>query len=193
MFLSLALVATLAADLPPDKAASIERAQEKGLAEVNKKFGNQPPEKMSNSDRAAYMKAVQESDQKALDKAGVSAKEWAEASQKGGRQALADRKAAKELQAKQEAAAAAAAKKGDGNGEVIIQRGFGDGAPVTLEEKGGGGGSISVEKGLPPGEGMEGGGGTASGAAGGLEAVQKEAQESKGAKGAKKGGGGRHR
>lgn len=190
MILSLALAATLAADLPPDKAASIERAQEKGVAEVNKKFGNQPPEKMSNSDRAAYMKAVQESDQKALEKAGVSAKEWAEASQKGGRQALADRKAAKEAQTKQEAAAAAAAKKGAaGNGEVVIQRGFGDGAPVTLEDNGGGGGAIPVEKGLPPGEGMEGGGGTPSGAAGGLEAAQKAPQESKGAKK----GGGRHR
>ncbi len=182
MILTLALAAALAADVPPAKAAAIESAQAKGQAEVNKKFGNRAPEKMSNDERAAYMQAVKESDQKALDKNGVSAKDWAKASQKGGREGLAERKAAKEALAKQEAAeAAGAAKKGE-PGEVVIQRGFGDGAPVTMEEKRDPNAPIPVEKGIAPGEGMPG----ESGPAGGLEALQKEREESKPAR---KGGG----
>ena len=150
MLVTCLLALALSAEpLDTNKAAAIEYEQAKGQAEVDKKFGNRTPDQMSNQERKEYIKAVADSDQAALDKGGVSAKEFANFTQTQGREEQAQRKqAVKDLANKDAAEAAKANEKAPQ--EVVVQRGISDGAPVTLEEKPGA--APAVEHGLPPEE-----------------------------------------
>ena len=150
-----ALLLILAADepaIPAEKAATIERQQQKAQTEVNAKYGNKKLNEMSADERRAMMKDQAAAERAVLEKNGVDAKTWAKESQNKTRAEAkdhAERVKALEAQEKKDAEAAAKAKQ-DGNKDVTVQRGFSDEEPVTLEEKENEDGQVSVEKSLPP-------------------------------------------
>ena len=132
----LAALPVFAADIDPARAAQIQSDKEKALADVQKKYGNKKPSELSNDERRQMAKDQAEAEQKALQKNGVSAKEWSRYEATQSRTDRAATEAAKaDLKKKEEASAkAAAAKKSEGNGQQIeIQRGFGkDGPPEEV-------------------------------------------------------------
>lgn len=146
----LTLVIALGAEpIPPDKAAQIERDQQKAQKAVDAKYGNKKLSELSADERRQLTKDRAEADAKVLDEHGVNAKQWARESLKKDRAQYADGKErVKALVEKEKADAEAAEKaKQAGTGEVQVQKGFSDENPVTLEEQQGG--EPIVEKGLP--------------------------------------------
>jgi hypothetical protein len=149
------LASTLAADaIPPDKAAAIERDQEKAQATVNAKYGDRKQSDLSPDERRAMMKESAEAEEKVFEKHGITAKDWAVngvARSRGDQSQVAATKkdlADKEKAAKEaEKAQKAAAEKPKTPGEIPVQRGFSDSNPVVVEEAKGG--VPVVEKGLP--------------------------------------------
>jgi hypothetical protein len=83
-----------------------------------------------------------------LDKAGVDPKEYTKYIAKMNREDRAATKAAGEKLEQQEKEAAAKDAKKGGPKEIVVQKGFSDNNPVTMEEKDGDG--PTVEHGLPP-------------------------------------------
>lgn len=136
--LLLSSASAFAGDLDPEKAAQIQEDREKALAEVKKKYGNKKPSELSNAERSAMAKEQAEAEQKALQKNGVTAKEWSryETTQSKSDRAATE-KAREDLKKKEEAAQKAAANKGEKkSGEIEIQRGFGkNGEPVEESVK----------------------------------------------------------
>ena len=135
--LALAVVVQFSADeIPADKAAKIERSQEKAQAEISKKYGDRKPSAMTSDERRAQTQERSEADQKVLDKAGIDRKDWAISSMKRSRETTGKVKEAKVEQAKKEQADAAKAKAPvEPQGEVTVQKGFSEDSPTVLEEK----------------------------------------------------------
>lgn len=137
MLLTCALVLTFATGaLTPEKAAEIQRDQDKAMAKIDAKFGNKKPSELTPDEKREIVKARADAEKESLDKAGVSAKEWARYT------GTMDRAETKEMKDAQKAIEKreedlAAQKKAEGNGpqEIPIQRGFSDDDPVVMMEK----------------------------------------------------------
>jgi hypothetical protein len=188
MLLTATLILSLSAgaDLTPEKAAEIANDQAKAQAAVSAKYGNKKSTELTPDERRAMIKDQADADRKALDKHGISVKDWARYEQTQGRADYAAQKTAvKQLQEKEKAAAAAAAK-GDAAGpkEIPIQRGFSDENPVVMEEKKGA--APRVDTSIAPGE-MEGMDGQSG------DSAKKKVPPPLYKKGSKKKGGRRHR
>lgn len=153
----LTLLLALGADeIPTAKAAIIARDQAKAQAEVQAKYGDKKPSELSQEERRQMVKDQTAADREVLDKHNVDPKQWAREQMKRDRADYAAAKeASKELAEKDKAAAEAAKKAANEPKEIVIQRGGGEGNPVTLEEKAPEDGTIPVEKGLPPEENAE--------------------------------------
>lgn len=145
----LTLVIALGAEpIPPEKAAQIERAQQKAQAAVDAKYGNRKLSELSQDERRQLTRDRAEAEAKVLADNGVDAKQWARESLKKDRGAYADAKErVKALVEKEKADAEAAEKAKKASGEVQVQKGFSDENPVVLEEQEGG--EPVVEKELP--------------------------------------------
>jgi hypothetical protein len=146
-----ALVVLLA--IPPQKAAAIERDQEKAQREVAEKYGNKKSSELSSDERREMSKDQAAADQQVLEKHNVEAKEWASSQSHRSRDEREEVKQEKVKQADKEKADAEAAKKkaaaaaAGADKPIPIQRGFSDANPVVLEEKPGA--KPLVEEGLP--------------------------------------------
>ncbi|MDP1826915.1 MAG: hypothetical protein Q8L48_26820 [Archangium sp.] len=154
--MSLSLVTlclALVADEPiaPEKAAGIERAQQKAQAEVSAKYGNKKPTELSREERSQMDKDLAAADRAVLEKNGVDPKQWARESLKKDRAGYAQNKEmVKALADKEKAAEDAKKAAATGPKEIEVQRGVSDENPVTLDEKPNEDGTVAVEKGLPP-------------------------------------------
>lgn len=147
--LCLALVAD--EPLTPDKAAVIERQQQKAQAEVSAKYGNKKPTELSREERKALDQDLANADKKVLEKNGVDPKQWARESLKRDRNEYAQTKAkVKELEEKDKALEEKQKAEANAPREITVQRGVSDENPVTLDEKPNEEGTVPVEKGLPP-------------------------------------------
>ena len=135
--------------IAPEKAAGIERQQQKAQAEVTAKYGNKKPTELSREERGQMAKDLASADKAVLEKAGVDPKQWARESLKKDREGYAKNKEmVKGLEEKEKADEAA--KKVEGPKEITVQRGVSEDNPVTLDEKPNADGTVPVEKGLPP-------------------------------------------
>lgn len=146
----LTLVIALGAEpIPPDKAAQVERDQQKAQKAVDAKYGNKKLTELSQDERRQLTKDRAEAEAQVLDKHGLDAKQWARESLKKDRAQYAEGKErVKALLEKEKAEAEAAEKaKQAGTGEVQVQKGFSDENPVVLEEQQGD--KPLVEEGLP--------------------------------------------
>lgn len=147
--LFLALVADEATT--PEKAAVIERQEQKAQADVAAKYGNKKPTELSHEDRKEMDKDLANASKAVLEKNGVDPKQWARDSLKKDRAGFAKTKElVKDMEAKEKAAEEK--RKADANApkEVQVQRGVSEENPVTLDEKPNEDGVVPVEKGLPP-------------------------------------------
>lgn len=147
---ALALLLAAVADEPlaPERAAAIEREQQKAQAGVTAKYGNKKPSELSQDERRQMIRDQADADRKVLEKNGVDAKTWARAQLKQDRARYAEGQQAQKALAAKEQAEAEQAKQAADPGEVVVQRGFSEEVPVTLEENATG--EVSVEQGLPP-------------------------------------------
>lgn len=145
------LCLALMADEPiaPEKAAGIERLQQKAQAEVTAKYGNKKPTELSREERGQMAKDLATADKAVLEKAGVDPKQWARESLKKDREGYAKNKEMVKGLEEQEKADEAA-KKAESPKEITVQRGVSDNNPVTLDDKPNADGTVPVEKGLPP-------------------------------------------
>ncbi len=185
--LCLALVADEATT--PDKAAVIERQEQKAQAEVSAKYGNKKPTELSREDRKAMDQDLANASKAVLEKNGVDPKQWARDSLKRDRSEYAKTKElVKDLEAKDKAAEEK--RKADANApkEVEVQRGVSEENPVTLDEKPNEEGVVPVEKGLPPEAQQEQDAAAGQDSAGGSSAgpAAEEAPKAKPGKGARR-------
>jgi len=152
--LSLWLIApglTLAGELTPEQLASIQRDEKAAVERVNAAHGNKKASELSNDERGQIIREQQAAVQEVMDKHGVSPKDYArQTARMGPKQNAAVETAAKQLEAKEKAAATSGTQPGNGPGEIQVQNGFNDENPVTLEQQEGA--PLTVEQGLPPGE-----------------------------------------
>lgn len=154
--MSLSLVTlclALVADEPvaPEKAAVIERGQQKAQAEVSAKYGNKKATELSPDERKAMAKDLADADKAVLDKNGVDPKQWARESIKKDRDSYArGKQLVKELEEKEKAAEAKKQAEANAPKEVAVQRGVSEENPVTLDDQPSADGQVPVEKGLPP-------------------------------------------
>lgn len=149
--IAFALLLTLAADdLNPEKAAKIQKDRDKAMADVAKKYGNKKSSELSQDERREMIRDQREADSAVLDKHGVDAKDFARYEAKMSLQDRAATKAERERLDKKEQEDKKAKEQQSGPKEIVIQRGFSDSNPVTLEENQGQEGAPVVEKGLPP-------------------------------------------
>ena len=140
-----------AGELTPDQLARVRRDEKEALARVNAAHANRKPSEMSNAERRQVIQEQQKAVQEALEKNGVSGKDYARQTAKmgpKGNEAVEAASKRLEEQDKQQAAEAAKTKKEPG--EIQVQAGFGEDNPVTLEEQEGAG--PTVEVGIPQGE-----------------------------------------
>ncbi len=123
-------------DVTPQQAAAMQVEQAKQMEQVSKQFGNRKSSEMSPDERREMIRAQAEGEKKALEKTGLSAKEWARHSQSLSRENAKavneerqriDAKAAQDKKAQDAAAAKAAAPK-----ETVIVEG--DGPPPEAKE-----------------------------------------------------------
>ncbi len=139
--------------VPPEKAAAIERDQEKAQQDVAAKYGNKKPSDLSPEERREMSHDQADADKRVLEKHNVEPKEWASSQSHRSRDEREAVKQEKVKQAEKEKADAEAAKKkaeagaGGADKPIPIQRGFSDANPVVLEDKPGG--KPIVEEGLP--------------------------------------------
>jgi hypothetical protein len=137
-----------ASGMTPSERAKIQREQQEAQDAVAKKYGNRKLSEMSNAERSAMAREQAEAQQKVLDRNGVTQKDWAVSSMRMGRAEKAETEAAAralEADAKRKQKGGPAA--GKGNGEIQIQRGFGNDKPAVLEDKGGGEPEIEIQRG----------------------------------------------
>ncbi len=90
------LVAMALSDITPEQAAQMQADQAKQMELVDKQFGNKKSTELSSTERRDMIRARGEAEQKALEKNGLSAKEWARYSQTLNRQNATEAKAATE-------------------------------------------------------------------------------------------------
>jgi hypothetical protein len=64
-------------DVTPQQAAAMQAEQAKQTEQVNKQFGNRKSSELSPDERREMIRAQAEGEKKALEKTGLSAKEWA--------------------------------------------------------------------------------------------------------------------
>ena len=143
-----------AGELTPDQIARVRRDEKEALDRVNAAHGNRKPSEMSNAERRQVIQEQQKAVQEALEKNGVSGKDYARQTAKmgpKGNEAVEAASKRLEEQDKQQAAEAAKTKKEPK--EIQVQAGFGEDNPVTLEEQEGAG--PTVEVGIPPEEGQQ--------------------------------------
>jgi flagellar motor protein MotB len=96
-------------DISPEQAAQMKADEAKNLEAVSKKFGGRKSSELSADERREMIRAQADAERKALEKNGLSAKEWSRHSQTLSRQGAAETKAASEtLKAKEDAAQKAA-------------------------------------------------------------------------------------
>ncbi len=148
----LALALVLSADpLSAKEHATVANDIDKAQAEVSKKYGDRKLNELSTDERRALSRERADAERAVLDKAGISAKDWAKEQARGGREVNSERKEAKrEVQAKEKAEAEAKAKAAAGEERPIeVQRGMSDANPVTIDERPGAEGTIPVETSLP--------------------------------------------
>lgn len=145
VLLLLGVSSTVLAELDPQKAAKIAADREAALADVQKKYGNKKPSELSNDERRAMMKEQSDAESKVLNDNGVNAKEWSryEATQSREDRAATE-KAKAELKKKSSAPTGDQAAPADG--EVEVQRGFGNGAEDSSGSAKGKGGSKKKKK-----------------------------------------------
>jgi hypothetical protein len=149
--ISLCLALAVDEPLAPEKAAKIEREEQKAQAEVSAKYGNRKPTELSREERRALDKDLADASKAVLEKNGVDPKEWARDSLKKSRDDYARTKdLVKDLEEKEKAEAAKKKAEADAPKEVEVQRGVSEENPVTLDEKPNEAGVVPVEKGLPP-------------------------------------------
>ncbi|HEX8823296.1 MAG TPA: hypothetical protein VF794_25435 [Archangium sp.] len=141
-----------AGELTPEQIARIRRDEKAALERVNAAHGNRKSSEMDNAERRQVIQEQQEAIQGVLDKHGASRKDYArQTATMGPKGNEAVEAAAKELEAKDQAAAAGKTPQGQQEpGDIQVQQGFSDENPVTMEEKEGAG--PTVEVGIPQGE-----------------------------------------
>jgi hypothetical protein len=147
------LCLALVADEPPspEKAAAIERQEQKAQAEVSAKYGNKKPTELSREERRQLDKDMADASKAVLEKNGVDPKQWARDSLKKGRSEYAKNKElVKGLEEKEKADEEKRKAEANLPKEIQVQRGVTDENPVTLDEKPNEDGVVPVEKGLPP-------------------------------------------
>ncbi|HEY0096185.1 MAG TPA: hypothetical protein VGB96_17790 [Archangium sp.] len=141
----------LAGDLSPEQLARIRRAEKAAVDKVNAAHGNKKSSELSTAERRQIIREQQEAVRKVMDEHGVSAKDSARQSARGGpKQNEQVAAAEKALAEKEKAAGAAKPPREKEPGEIQIQEGFNEENPVMLEEEEGA--QPVVEHGLPPGE-----------------------------------------
>lgn len=158
--LLLASSSAFAADLDPQKAAQIQLDRDRALGQVKQKYGSKKLSEMSNDEKKALARDTADAEQKALDKNGVSAKEWSryEATMNRSERAATE-KAKEDLLKKEEAEKKAAEKKKaeaaaeQQNKEIPVQQGFSDEQPTVMEESKDA--PPIIERGKPEGESEE--------------------------------------
>jgi len=112
LLLGLAGLPALAAEeLPPEKVAEIQHAQDQARRKVEKQFGDRLPSELSNEERGALIRATQAAALEVFDKHGVTAKDFALQETRLDREELAAVKAAKEALIQREQAAREQAEK----------------------------------------------------------------------------------
>lgn len=125
-------------ELTPEKIAKIRRDEKAAMAKVQQAHGNKKSSEMSNEERRQLIAEQGEAAQSALQKNGVSTKDYATyTARMSPDEQKAAEEAEKKLEAQEQAEAAkkaAEAKKAEG-GEVQVQQGFSEENPVDLEEK----------------------------------------------------------
>jgi hypothetical protein len=123
------------AELSPEKVAAIRRDEQQALSKVDAEYGNRKPSEMSQEERREAIQKQAAASASAMEKHGVSAKDYARYTARMTPEDNARAKAEEkrlEAQAAQ-AAQAAAAKKPAEEQEVHVQQGFSEQDPVELE------------------------------------------------------------
>jgi hypothetical protein len=134
-----------AGELTPEQVARVRRDEKAALERVNAAHGNRKPSEMDNGERRQVIQEQQKAVQEALEKNGVSAKDYARHTARMGPKGNAEvEEAAKRLEEQK----AAEPKKEPG--EIQVQAGFSEDNPVTLEQQEEAG--PTVEVGIPQGE-----------------------------------------
>jgi exonuclease VII large subunit len=125
--------AAWAEELDADTIARVNHARAKALKEVDAAFGNRPLHQLDAAERRAQAEQKQAAGRKVLEENKVSDKQFTNATSRLSREQQAQVKQSQEklvAQDKQKAAKPQA----PAAGEVPVQRGFSDDAPVTLQE-----------------------------------------------------------
>ncbi len=120
------------AELSPEKVAAIRRDEQQALSKVDEEYGNRKPSEMSPDERREAIQKQSAASASAMEKHGVSAKDYARYTARMTPEDNARAKA-EEKRLEAEAAKAAAAKKAPAEEEVHVQQGFSDENPVELE------------------------------------------------------------
>ena len=137
----------VAEDIPPEKLARIRRDEKAAMERVSKAHGAKKSSELSSEERRAIIEEQQQAIQAVMDKHGVSRKDYARQTARMGPQQNAEVDAAeKSLENKREASKAPPAGPRSAE-EIPVQRGWGEGNPVMMEEKEGA--PPIVEYGLP--------------------------------------------
>ncbi len=151
------------AELTPEKVAAIRRDEQQALSKVDAEYGNRKPSEMSQEERREAIQKQAAATASAMEKHGVSAKDYARYTARMTPEDNARAKAEEKRLEAQAAQAAAAAKKPAEEEEVPIQQGFSEEDPVELEAEEGAEPVVDVgvpreaetEAGAVPVEGMD--------------------------------------
>jgi hypothetical protein len=147
---TLILALALSTEPSPQEAAAIQHDLAKAQAAIDTRYGHKRPLELPNETRQALIREQAEAERRVLEAHAVSTKDWVRSQARRDRAAQAEVK--RELAALVEKEKSAEAQKPEG-GEgkpVTVQRGFGEHAPVALEEAPVHDGTVAVERGLPP-------------------------------------------
>jgi hypothetical protein len=120
------------AELTPEKVAAIRRDEQQAMSKVDAEYGNRKPSEMSQEERREAIQKQEAASASAMEKHGVSAKDYARYTARMTPEDNARAKA-EEKRLEAQAAQAAAAKKPAEEEEVHVQQGFSDKDPVELE------------------------------------------------------------
>jgi hypothetical protein len=137
-----------AGELTPDQVARIQRDEKEALDRVNAAHGNRKPSEMDNAERRQVIQEQKQAVQEALEKNGVTAKDYARHTARMGPKGNVEvEEATKRLEEQRKQAEASKTQQGQQSREIQVQAGFSEDNPVTLEEQEGAG--PTVEVGIP--------------------------------------------
>ncbi len=130
--------------LDPTEAGVINAELAEKEKAIKEEYGNRTIKQMSRDERKEMDQKLRDARQEVLEKHGTTDKEYSKGMVKLGRDGLKEaQRSEKEHATKlEEAKKGAQGGKDDGKGEITVQRGFGDEAPVVVEEDG-----IQVQRG----------------------------------------------